>query len=111
MNHASMEPMESAGAGEATLKSYAIGFILSIVLTALPFGLVMYGTLSSTSLVIAIFSAAVVQMGVHLHYFLHLNASSKARWNVLALLFALLIMVLIVGGTLWIMYHLHYRMM
>jgi cytochrome o ubiquinol oxidase operon protein cyoD len=111
MNHASMEPIESAGAGEGTLKSYAIGFVLSVVLTAIPFGLVLYGALSSTPLVIAIFSAAVAQIGVHLYYFLHLNTSSKAQWNLLALLFTILIMVLIVGGTLWIMYHLHYRMM
>jgi cytochrome o ubiquinol oxidase operon protein cyoD len=48
---------------------------------------------------------------VHLHYFLHLDTSSTARWNVLAIIFTLIIMVLFVGGTLWIMYNLNYRMM
>jgi cytochrome o ubiquinol oxidase subunit IV len=58
-----------------------------------------------------IFAAAAVQIVVHLHYFLHLDTSSTMRWNVLALVFALLIMILFVGGTIWIMYHLKYRMM
>lgn len=110
MNHTSVESIDDAGAGQATMKSYAIGFILSMVLTAVPFALVMYGELSSVATVIAIFSAAVVQILTHLHYFLHLNGSSKARWNVLALLFSVLIMILIIGGTLWIMYHLNYRL-
>jgi cytochrome o ubiquinol oxidase operon protein cyoD len=47
---------------------------------------------------------------VHLYYFLHVNTSSKARWNVLALLLAVLIMILIIGGTIWIMLHLNYRL-
>jgi cytochrome o ubiquinol oxidase subunit IV len=110
MNQSSVTSIDSAGAGEASLKSYAIGFVLSLVLTAIPFGLVMVESMSNTATITAIFSAAVVQILVHLHYFLHLNASSKARWNVLALLFSVLIMALIVGGTLWIMYHLNYQL-
>ena len=107
MNRASID---SAGAGTGSLRSYATGFILSIVLTAIPFALVMHGTLSRPATVFAIFGAAVVQLLVHLHYFLHMDASSRARWNVLALLFAVLIMFLIIGGTIWIMYKLSYQL-
>ena len=103
--------LDSTGASRASLKSYATGFILSIVLTVLPFALVMSGVLPRPAVLFGIFSAAVLQMLVHLHYFLHLNTSSAMRWNVLALLFAVLIMTLFVGGTLWIMFHLKYRMM
>jgi cytochrome o ubiquinol oxidase subunit IV len=102
--------IDSAGAGTGSLGSYATGFILSIVLTAIPFALVMHETLSRPSTVFAIFSAAIVQIMVHLYYFLHMDASSRARWNVLALLFAVLIMILIIGGTIWIMYNLNYRL-
>jgi cytochrome o ubiquinol oxidase subunit IV len=103
-------PIDSAGASSGSFRSYTIGFVLSLVLTAIPFALVMHGTLSRTATVFAVFSAAFVQILVHLHYFLHLDASSRARWNVLALLFAVLIMVLVVGGTIWIMYNLNYRL-
>lgn len=108
MSHAAVD---TTGASEATLKSYSIGFILSIILTAIPFGFVIYGGLSHSLTVAALFIAAAVQIVVHLYFFLHLNGSSSARWNVLALLFSVLIMALIIGGTIWIMYHLHYRLM
>ncbi|MDR3603845.1 MAG: cytochrome o ubiquinol oxidase subunit IV [Syntrophaceae bacterium] len=103
--------IDSTGASIGSLKSYGAGFVLSLVLTAIPFVLVMSGTLSYPLTLAGIFSAGIVQILVHLHYFLHLDTSSAARWNVLALIFTLVIMALFVGGTIWIMYDLYYRMM
>lgn len=103
--------IDNAGANNGTLTAYTKGFILSVVLTSIPFILVTRGMLSSMETVVAIFGTGVAQILVHLYYFLHLNTSSKARWNLMAMLFALLIMILIVGGTIWIMYHLNYRLM
>jgi cytochrome o ubiquinol oxidase subunit IV len=103
--------INSTGARRGNLKSYGTGFILSIALTILSFALVMTGSLSHSTILFGIFAAAAVQIAVHLHYFLHLDTSSAMRWNVLALVFALLIMILFMGGTIWIMFHLKYRMM
>jgi cytochrome o ubiquinol oxidase subunit IV len=103
--------IDSTGARRGNLKSYGTGFILSIALTILSFALVMTGTLSHSTVLFGIFAAAAVQIAVHLHCFLHLDTSSEMRWNVLALAFALLIMILFIGGTIWIMSHLKYRMM
>jgi len=103
--------IDSTGADRGSYKSYASGFILSILLTAIPFALVMSGAVSRSAAIFGIFGAAIMQILVHLHYFLHLDTSSAAHWNVLALLFTLLIMTLFVGGTIWIMYNLNYRMM
>ena len=64
-----------------------------------------------SAVVAGLFSAGVAQMAVPLRYFLHLDRSSAMRWNVLVLAFTALIMGLFVGGTLWIMYSLHGRMM
>jgi cytochrome o ubiquinol oxidase subunit IV len=107
----SQASINSTGASTGNLKSYLTGFVLSLILTAIPFALVMSGTLSSSATLAGIFSAGIVQILVHLHYFLHLDTSSAARWNVLAMMFTLLIMALFVGGTLWIMSSLNYRMM
>ncbi len=107
----SQAPIDSIGVSRGSLKSYLTGFILSLILTAIPFALVMSGAWSSAVTLAGIFSAGLVQILVHLHYFLHLDTSSEARWNVLALIFTLLIMLLFVGGTLWIMASLNYRMM
>ena len=102
--------IDSTGAGRASFKSYATGFIFSIILTVVPFALVISGRLSGSAILSAIFAAAIIQILVHLHYFLHLDASSAMRWNVLALLLTLLIITLFVWGTLWIMGHLNYRL-
>jgi len=103
--------IDGTGAGRGSLKSYAAGFLLSVVLTVIAFALVMSGALPHSAVLGGIIGAAIMQILVHLHYFLHLDSSSALRWNLLALLFAVLIITLFVGGTLWIMYHLHYRMM
>jgi cytochrome o ubiquinol oxidase operon protein cyoD len=101
----------STGASRGSLRTYIAGFILSIVLTVIPFGLVMTGEVSRKAMLLCICGAGVLQILVHLHFFLHLDFSSAQRWNVLALLFAFLIMAIFIGGTLWVMYTLNYRMM
>jgi len=104
--------MNNGGAGTGSLKSYTIGFVLSVILTIFAFALIIKGaSVPHWILVVGIFSAAVVQILVHLHFFLHLDRSSEVRWNVLALIFTVFIMVLFVVGTLWIMYDLNIRMM
>ena len=105
------KPTDNIGAVMGSLKSYGTGFILSIILTAISFALVMSGLLSHPSALLGLIIAAVVQMLIHLHYFLHLDTSSDQRWNLLALIFTVMILVLFVGGSLWIMYNLKYRMM
>lgn len=104
-------PIDSTGVSRGSLKSYLTGFVLSLILTAMPFALVMRGTWSAPAALAGIFSAGLVQILVHLHYFLHLDTTSAARWNMVALIFTFLIMALFVGGTLWIMSSLNYRMM
>jgi cytochrome o ubiquinol oxidase subunit IV len=102
---------ESAGVGKPTFKAYAAGFILAIVLTGISFALVMSGAAPRSVALFSIFGAALLQCLVHIHYFLHLDLTSATRWNVLALVFTLLIMAIFIGGTIWIMYDLNYRMM
>ena len=104
-------PINNTGANRGSLKSYSTGFILAIVLTVISFALVMSGMLSRAAALFGLILAAVLQMLVHLHYFLHLDRSSEERWNLLALLFTVMILILFVGGSLWIIYNLNSRMM
>lgn len=105
------DAIEFAGAHKGSFKSYLIGFIYAVVLTLIPFGLVMSATLPKAYTLAGIFIAAIVQIVVHLHYFLHLDRSSEERWNMLAILFTALIIVILVAGSVWIMLNLHYRLM
>ena len=96
---------------ERTIKPYLIGLVLAVILTAIPFGLVIMGTLprEATLIVIAIF--AVVQILVHLTFFLHIDFKSTPRENLMALAFAVVLIFIMVGGSLWIMFDLYHRMM
>jgi cytochrome o ubiquinol oxidase operon protein cyoD len=97
------------GGHGATHKSYLIGFLLAIIMTAIPFALVMEHAVAGTPLVIAFF--AIAQIVVHVTYFLHVNGSPEQRWNLTALLYTAVVVCIIIGGSLWIMYHLDLNMM
>ncbi|WP_353156576.1 cytochrome o ubiquinol oxidase subunit IV [Herminiimonas fonticola] len=95
-----------------SLKSYAIGFVLSVILTAIPFWLVMNNVLkdsATTGLVLLGFAA--VQIVVHMIYFLHMNTKSEGGWSMLALIFTVVIVGIVLAGSLWVMYHMNHNMM
>jgi cytochrome o ubiquinol oxidase subunit IV len=102
---------DSTGVSRRSLRTCVTGFVLSIVLTVIAFALVMSGAVFREAALFGIGSAGILQILVQLHYFLHLDVSSAQRWNVLALLFTFMIMILFVGGTLWVMVTLNSRMM
>lgn len=100
------------GMPHSSFKGYMTGFILSVILTAIPFWLVMGKVLPSakvTTLIILAF--AVVQILVHMVYFLHLNTRSEGGWNMLALIFTMVLVVITLSGSLWVMYHMNANMM
>jgi cytochrome o ubiquinol oxidase operon protein cyoD len=99
-------------ADHGSLKSYAIGFLLSVILTAIPFWLVMgkvFNNSGVTTMVILAF--AVVQIVVHMVYFLHMNTKVEGGWSMLALIFTIVLVVIVLSGSLWVMYHLNANMM
>ncbi|WP_418117608.1 cytochrome o ubiquinol oxidase subunit IV [Variovorax sp. 375MFSha3.1] len=96
----------------STFKGYMTGFVLAVILTAIPFWLVMgkvFDKPNTTALVILAF--AVVQIVVHMVYFLHMDAKSEGGWNMLALIFTLVLVVITLAGSLWVMYHMNTNMM
>lgn len=95
-----------------SLKDYAVGFALSVMLTAIPFWLVMgevFDHSTTTSLVILGFAA--VQIVVQMVYFLHLNTRSENGWTMLSLIFTAVLVVILLAGSIWVMYHLNTNMM
>ena len=99
------------GASHGSVKSYMIGFILSIILTAIPFWMVMDGSASHGTILGVVLVCAVIQVLVHLVYFLHLDSKSEGGWNMVAIVFSAIIILLVVVGSLWIMWNLNYNMM
>jgi len=96
----------------ASMKSYVTGFFLSVLLTATPFWLVMAKVLPTpgvTALVVLGFAA--VQIVVHMVYFLHMNARVEGGWSMLALLFTAVLVLIMLAGSIWVMYNLNTSMM
>ena len=102
---------DTAAPGHASRRIYLIGFLLSVVLTALPFWLVMTGALTPQVTAITIVLFAVVQILVHTVCFLHVNSRSEGGWTLMAYVFAAVIVLIVIAGSLWIMHHLNLNMM
>jgi cytochrome o ubiquinol oxidase operon protein cyoD len=92
------------------LASYLIGFVLAVILTAIPFWLVYTHALPAPRIMTIVAAAAVLQILVHLRFFLHVTFTSTPKENLLAIAFTAVLIFLMVGGSLWIMIDLHQRM-
>ena len=110
---ASKSQGHGAGHGaHGTFRSYMTGFVLSVVLTAIPFWLVMGDVLNDTlKTSIIIMALAAVQIVVHMIYFLHMNTKSEGGWTFMALAFTLTLVVITLVGSIWVMYHMDQNMM
>lgn len=94
------------------LLGYVTGLGLAILLTAISFFIAGTANLVwEPSIPIALVVLAIAQMGVHLVFFLHITTGPDNTNNVLALAFGLLIVLIVVVGSIWIMYHLDQNMM
>lgn len=102
---------EALGLGHLSSKKYLVGFALAVLLTIVSFGLVSINGISRALALPGLFIAAILQMLVHLHFFLHLDRSSKQRWNLITLVFSALLIFIFVGGSIWVMATLNSRMM
>lgn len=99
-------------AGHGTFKSYMTGFVLSVILTAIPFWLVMDHVIADSRLLaLVIMGFAAAQIVVHMVYFLHMNTRSEGGWTMLALIFTIVLVVITLSGSIWVMYHLNANMM
>ena len=95
-----------------TTGGYVTGFILAVILTVIPFWLVMGDVIqdrATAALVLGIF--AVVQVVVHMYFFLHMNGKIQGGWTMLSTIFAVVFVAITIMGTLWVMFHMNANMM
>ena len=94
-----------------TLRHYVIGFILSIFLSGVAFFLVMADVVIGTTIVYILIGLAIVQAIGQIIYFLHIGKEEKPRWETGLLLFMAMVVLIVVMGSLWIMFDLNKRTM
>jgi cytochrome o ubiquinol oxidase operon protein cyoD len=104
------EHLEGGGIAERVL-GYLTGLGLAILLTATSFFVAGTSLVWEPSIPVALITLAIAQMGVHLVFFLHITTGPDNTNNVLALAFGVLIVMLVIGGSLWIISNLNHNMM
>jgi cytochrome o ubiquinol oxidase subunit IV len=110
-HHSHAHVADHSHANHGSLKSYIIGFALSIVLTFLSFGCVMSGAVPHNLVMPGIMVLCVAQVLVQLMFFLHLSAKPGQRDNLSIGVFTVLIIAIVVVGSLWVMHNMNLYMM
>lgn len=90
--------------------SYVTGFVLSIIFTVIPYYLVTQKVFSGNQLLVVILGFAAVQTLIQIFFFLHLGRGPKPFYNIVFFASTVVIIGVVVGGSLFIMSHLHYNM-
>ncbi len=111
LDAARVTPGTNNGQQHGTLQGYLVGYAAAALLTIGAFAAARSGALTPASVTAAITVLAVGQMLVHLIFFLHISTTPNQRTNILAFAVTMLIVLLVVGGSLWIMSHLQSNMM
>lgn len=103
--------VQPAAEAQRELRSYAWGLGLAVVLTGAAFGIAVFKLVPSAMLLPAVGLLALVQIAVHFRFFLHIDLSRSKREDLQLILFSGLLILIMVGGSLWIMSNLDQRMM
>jgi cytochrome o ubiquinol oxidase operon protein cyoD len=112
-DNADVAPGDEHAEGSAGLRvlGYLTGLGLALLLTVTSFFVAGTDLVWEPSIPVALVVLAIAQMGVHLVFFLHITTGPDNTNNVLALAFGILIVILVMGGSLWIMANLNHNMM
>lgn len=95
-----------------TAGEYVKGFILAVILTVIPFWLVMNGVIEDRATAVLVLGGfAVVQILVHMVFFLHMNGKLQGGWTMMSTIFSIVFIAITVVGTLWVMFHMNTNMM
>lgn len=99
------------GTSPKNLMTYVVGFLLCIILTLIPFSAVASHGLSHPAIYVILLVSAVLQLLVQVICFLRLNTTKEGLENTLSFLFVIIVVFILIGGSMWIMWHLNYNMM
>lgn len=99
------------GESHGSYGSYVIGFVLAVILTVASFATVLSRSFSYGTSLIILSILAAVQVFVHLVFFLHMNTSSKQRWNLMTFAVTVLTVLIVIAGSLFVLWNTQMHMM
>ncbi len=92
-------------------KPVILGFFLSFILTYALYRIADRDHLSGTLFTVSIFGLAIFQSLIQLVLFMQVGLESRPHWVSISLFFAIAVILIIIGGSIWIMYNLNYNLM
>lgn len=95
----------------SSFKHYIVGFLCSVALTLAAYVLARYGVLNKPLMIVALSLLALMQFIVQLVFFLHIGKEFSPRLKLIVMLFMIMIVIILVGGSIWIMDNIDGRMM
>ncbi len=93
-----------------SVRSYTIGFALSIVATIIPYFALTSHAISGEAFLYIAVGAAILQLFVQLVLFLHLSFKKSSLLNTILVSYTGVMVLTIVIGTLWVMHNLNKNM-
>ena len=110
--HAEHHDHHGEEAIHVTTGGYVTGFILAVILTVIPFWLVMGDVIQDRPTAVMVLGLfALVQVVVHMYFFLHMNGKIEGGWTMMSTIFAVVFVAITLAGTLWVMFHMNTNMM
>lgn len=110
MEHKPVVASSSEVGAHGTMAQYINGFVLSILLTLIAYFAAVKHLWSTKILMAVLLLLAVVQFAVQLVFFMHIGQEAKPRWKRLTIVLMMVFALIVVLGSIWIMYNLNYRM-
>ena len=93
-----------------SLRSYVTGFVSAVALTLLAFAIAAKHSITGNKLIAILLGLALIQFVLQLLFFLHIGHESKPRWKQFVLVLMIVFVLILVLGSIWVMYSLNYRM-
>ena len=104
-----MKPRLESRHDETRYISYVVGLVLSVAATLIAYFFVVNELWPKEMLTYIIMGIAVVQLAIQAVFFLHIGRGSHLK--LVTFMFAILIVLILVVGSIWIMHNLDYNMM
>ncbi len=107
-----MKPVisEHETAHPLSLVRYVVGFVGCVVLTLTAYLLVTRSTWPQGAIVGTLALLALLQFIIQMVLFLHVTEERGSHWKLVTMGLMLSVVLILVGGSIWIMNNLNYRM-
>ncbi len=83
--------------------THVIGFVMSLVLTFAALGVALKSALPIKTIIWVIGTLAVVQAGLQLYMFMHMNEGEDGKSQTINVLYGFFIAIVTVAGSIWVM--------